>query len=285
MIMNYNLFREIFNKTIFEKSKADLLEKISKYPNRYIGLFRPTKPQAKILQNLLQSHEIRFGDAFERLIEEYLKIQGCKLLPKKITNNNGETLNIDQCFYFKNKVYFIEQKVRDDHDSTKKRGQIQNFEQKLNVMLSNYKENEIIGIFYFIDPELTKNKNFYIKEIKKISDDYNVELYIFYGKDLFTYLKYEDLWEEILEHLTNWKKEIPEFPEINFDLEPQKTFEEIKNLKPSVFRNLLTNDKIFKEIILTLFPQKTTLKLLYDFFLEQNATIYQNLAKKLYEKL
>jgi hypothetical protein len=70
--MEYQKFKNIFNEIIFEKSKASLVKKIAKHPNRYIGLFRPTKPKAKILQNLLQSHEIRFGDAFET--EEDLQI-------------------------------------------------------------------------------------------------------------------------------------------------------------------------------------------------------------------
>jgi hypothetical protein len=113
-IMDYNRFKKTFNEIIFEKSKADLIEKIAENPSRYIGLFRPTKPKAKILQNLLQSHEIRFGDAFEKIIEEYLKIKGCEILPKKFVTNNNDTLNIDQCFRHKNKVYFVEQKVRDD---------------------------------------------------------------------------------------------------------------------------------------------------------------------------
>jgi lantibiotic modifying enzyme len=51
--MEYDIFCGILNKQIFESSKRDLIEKISNYPDRYIGLFRPTKPRAKILQNLL----------------------------------------------------------------------------------------------------------------------------------------------------------------------------------------------------------------------------------------
>jgi len=81
-MMNYNKFKQILNETIFEKSKADLLTKIANSPSRYIGLFRPTKPKAKLLQNLLQSHEIRFGDAFEIIIEEYLRIIGYEILLK-----------------------------------------------------------------------------------------------------------------------------------------------------------------------------------------------------------
>nr|WP_240658196.1 hypothetical protein [Helicobacter pylori] len=37
--------------------------------NAILGIFRPTKPKTKLLQNLLTSHEIKFGDAFERLID------------------------------------------------------------------------------------------------------------------------------------------------------------------------------------------------------------------------
>lgn len=283
--MEFNQFKQIFNETIFEKSKADLLEKISSSPSRYIGLFRPTKPKAKILQNLLQSHEIRFGDAFEIAIEQYLIIKGCTILPKRFTTDSGDTLSIDQCFLKGNKVYFIEQKVRDDHDSTKKRGQIENFEKKLDIMINQYSEEELVGIFYFIDPDLVKNKTFYVAELKKMTSDYNVETQIFYGKPLFDFLGYSDIWDEILKYLEIWKKEIPDLPEINFDLDAQHTFEEIKDLKPLVFRKLFENEEIFKEIVLTLFPNKTTLKLLYDYFLTKQETIYKTLAGNLLKRI
>lgn len=284
-IMEYDRFKQIFNETIFEKSKADLLEKIANSPNRYIGLFRPTKPKAKILQNLLQSHEIRFGEAFELVIEEYLKIKGCIILNKRFTNDKGDVLNIDQCFRRNNKIFFIEQKIRDDHDSTKKRGQIQNFEKKLNVMLTQYSENELVAIFYFIDPDLVKNRNFYADELRKMAREYNVETHIFYGKALFDYLGYTDIWNEILRYLAIWKQQIPELPEINFDLNAEHTFEEIKNLKPFVFRKLFENEEIVNEIVLTLFPEKRTIRLLYNYFSSKQETIYRSIANKIYEKL
>ena len=283
--MEFNQFKQIFNETIFEKSKADLLEKISSSPSRYIGLFRPTKPKAKILQNLLQSHEIRFGDAFEIAIEQYLISKGCTILPKRFTTDSGDNLSIDLCFLKENKVYFIEQKVRDDHDSTKKRGQIENFEKKLDIMINQYSEEDLVGIFYFIDPDLIKNKNFYIAELKKMTTDYNIETQIFYGKPLFDFLGYSDIWDEILKYLELWKKEIPDLPEINFDLDAQHTFEEIKDLKPLVFRKLFENEEIFKEIVLTLFPNKTTLKLLYEHFLTKQETIYKTLASNLLKRI
>jgi len=108
--MEFEKFKGIFNETIFEKSKIALVEKIAKYPSRYIGLFRPTKPKAKILQNLLQSHEIRFGDAFETLIEEYLRELGFKILDKKFSADNGDKLNVDQCFSKKKKCFLLNKK-------------------------------------------------------------------------------------------------------------------------------------------------------------------------------
>ncbi len=285
--MDYNRFKKVFNKRIFEDSKAILLEKISSSPSRYIGLFRPTKPKAKILQNLLQSHEIRFGDAFEEVIGEYIKDFGFTALPKKYLNEDNDTFNLDQCFKDAKNVFFIEQKVRDDHDSTKKRGQIANFEKKLNVMIKEHGEKKVVGIFYFIDPEINKNKKYYQGELDKMQKDYGVKLYLFYGKELFEFLKNIKIWEEILKYLGEWKKDIPDLPETNFDIDAQSSFEEIKDLSPIIFRNLLKDDEIFKEIVLTIFPQKKTLKLLLEYFKSKSKemVIYSTLAKELERRL
>ena len=134
-MLEYEVFKNIFDEKIFAKSKPDLLKKVAEYPDRYVGLFRPTKPEAKLLQNLLQSNEIRFGDAFEVAIKQYFINEGWQPLPQKITSKEGDALDIDQLLIKDDKVLFIEQKVRDDHDSTKKRGQISNFERIVSQIL------------------------------------------------------------------------------------------------------------------------------------------------------
>ncbi len=279
LIMEYAKFENVFNEEIFEHSKVKLIETIAKEPNRYIGLFRPTKPKGKLLQNLLQSHEIRMGNAFEVLFEEYFKILGYQILQK---NFSDEKLDIDQCFKDTSNIYFIEQKIRDDHDSSKKRGQIDNFENKLKLMIDHYGENELIGIFYFIDPDLRKNENYYKNELSKMAEDYNVKLYLFYGKELFEFLNKLDIWNEILDYLKIWKDSIPDLPELNFDLEAEETFNEIKDLPTSIFRKLFENEEVFNNIILTLFPEKKTLHLLLDYFKQKsNTSIYKTLYNEL----
>jgi hypothetical protein len=282
--MDYNFFSGILNKQIFDSSKRDLLEKIANYPDRYVGLFRPTKPKAKILQNLLQSNEIRFGGALEILFEEYFELLGFTNLEKRI-GGGREYLDLDQIFQKDSFIYFIEQKVRDDHDSTKKRGQINNFEKKINALLKIYEGKQLKCYTYFIDPNLTKNKRFYVQELEKLHADYKVFTKLCYGKELWDEIGHSEVWAEILNYLEQWKKEIPDMPSINLDENAHNTFEEIKDIEVSTFRKLLNNEAICKEIFPILFPDHTVLQLLHTYFVEKESqgSIYKTLANKIKE--
>jgi hypothetical protein len=52
-----------------------------------------------------------------------------------------------------------------------------------------YKDNEINGITYFVYSDLMKNKNYRKKELISLSEDYKINTYLFYGKDIFGYLE------------------------------------------------------------------------------------------------
>ncbi|AFI00005.1 hypothetical protein HPSH169_06720 [Helicobacter pylori Shi169] len=288
--MDYQTFNEIFNRFVFGTSKAKLLENIAENPERYLGIFRPTKPKTKLLQNLLTSHEIKFGDAFEYLIEEYLKEHNFSPLSKKIPYYNKdkekmESLELDQFAKKDNTYYFIEQKMRDDHDSAKKRGQIDNFKRKLEALIYLCSKNtQVQGYFYFIDESLKKNQNYYKEELQKLSVGYGVPLNLCYGKELFENLNILQAWDEVLNHLARWRETLPDLPSLNFDENPSESFQEIKDLAPSVYRKLLDNDGIFN-LVLILFPEQKVLKKLAEYFRQQNKTIYQQLESKLEERL
>jgi len=66
--MDQSKIIEVLNRHVFSQEKAALLQSIAKYPDRFVGVFRSTTPRLKLLQNLLQSREIRFGDALEEII-------------------------------------------------------------------------------------------------------------------------------------------------------------------------------------------------------------------------
>jgi len=283
--VNYERFCIILNKHIFKDEKRQLLRKIAHAPERFIGLFRPTKPGTKLLQYILQSHEIRMGDALEEIIQQILISLKFDILDKHVKNEKGERLSLDQYFTDRQAYYFIEQKVRDDHDSSKKRGQISNFQTKVEVLHKKH-GSKLIGIMYFIDADLSKNKKYYEGELKKLEKSYGVELHIFYGKELFNYLKNPNIWDDILLWLRQWKDSLPELPEINLDTKPKESFDEIKDLEPKTWIKILQNDKIWDEgIIQAIFREGTTLQLLLDFFKSQNTTPYNQLASILSQRL
>ncbi len=275
----------LLHSQVFEADKINIIEKLALNPERYLGDFRPTKPRAKIIQNLLQSHEIRFGDAIELLLREILAEQGYTNLDLVLNIDDKTSLSLDQYFAKGKKHFFIEQKMRDDHDSTKKRGQIKNFEEKLDRLYQEHHKN-LIGIMYFVDPAFSKSKSFYQEQLDKLKDIYGLDLYLFYGKDLFTYLSFPTVWFEFVSWLTDWRRELDDFPEIDLDASPRESFEDIKSIRLHYWRKLISNEQIWADgIIRVLFSEGTTLMLLFGHFSKQKSDEYQNLAKSLLERI
>ena len=285
--MKYEKFSSILNTGLFANAKINLLKSIAESPQRYVGLFRSTKPSAKMRQNLSQSQEIKFGDAFEEIIKAYIEEYGYTNLERNIKDKNGNSFNIDQYFSVPEGHIFIEQKVRDDHDSTKKQGQISNFEKKLDILLKQHAKGELTGIFYFIDPSFNKNKNYYNREINRLKETKHKNLYLFYGNELFAHLQHSETWSEICEYLEIWRKNIPDFPDTNFDLDPASTLSEIKNLDPILFKKIFENRDLFRSTIENIFPTRATLKLLLTFFAQQAILDrrYSSLEKLLQSRL
>lgn len=283
--MNYEKFCTILNKHIFEGEKKELLKKLADRPERFIGLFRPTKPGTKILQHLLQSHEIKFGDALEELVDEFIKEFGFEPLDKNIRGKDGQSLTLDQYFKKNSIAYFVEQKVRDDHDSTKKRGQVANFEAKLEALYEIHGDS-MIAVMYFIDPDLMKNKNFYAQEIERLSSFYGIKIYLLYGREFFDFLEHSNAWNQVLSWLKQWKDSLPEIPDINFDKDTKKSFEEIKILGVRHWRKLLENEKLWEEeIIKAIFKRGDVLRMILEFFNSESSTPYKHLAKLLEKRL
>ena len=288
MILEYDYFKKSLNEKLFENSYSDLLRKISECPERYIGLFRPTKPKTKIIQNITQSHEIRFGDALEYIFERYFETTGFSLLTKRFRTSDGTELSIDQLFSKGDILYMIEQKVRDDHDSTKKKGQFDNFENKYFALTQRYPSEykEIIPIMWFIDDSLKKNKNYYSCEMNRMAADYECSPQLYYGEKMFSPIEGISefdcaIWEEIINYLEKWKESLPDMPEINFDVNASVVFEEIKDIQPSVFRKLFENDELKQQIFPIIFPEKIVLKMLKDYFGTKSEPIYKTTLSNL----
>lgn len=184
----------------------ELLITVLQNPNRYTGIFRLSNAKTKLLQNVTQSREIKFGDFMEEIVTEYLGRIGYTNLDKNIGfDEERNSLSADQVFTKDNTVYLIEQKIRDDHDSTKKRGQFANFKKKYECLQRSYPDKQINATMWFIDPSLVKNKSYYTEEINKETLA-NLTLNICYGGSLFDdVIGYPEVWNEICTYLSRHK--------------------------------------------------------------------------------
>ena len=274
--MDQTRFEEILNQHIFNpEEKATLLRKIAQNPDRYIGIFRSTAPRLKLFQNLLQSREIRFGDGMEEVISELLAEKGFIHQPKRLPTSADEEKSCDQYFFSPNilKYYLVEQKVRDDHDSSKKKGQFKNFEDKI-VYLKSIHGSTLIGVMYFIDPSLKKNRHYYEAELSKLSSELDVPLYLFYDGELFDFLEIPDVWQFLKLALPKWQQSVPVNIEFDYDNDLEESWRVIQTVEIGVWYKLIMNDALWEgQIVQALFSKGAVLKLLLNTFNEQGTSV------------
>ena len=216
------------------------------------------------------------------------------MLPKRLSareTKDNKDYDIDQLFKKGNIIYLIEQKVRDDHDSTKKVGQFSNFEAKYFEVSNKYNGNKVIPIMWFIDDSLRKNKNYYLGQMDRMAEFYGCEPKLYYGVEMFSESKNgirvlpNEMWSEIIEYLTEWKETLPDMPEVNFDANSEEVFEELKDLSPSIYRKLFENDDIKEQILPILFTKGIVLRKLRDYFSSKEEVVYSNIAREIEEYL
>lgn len=143
--------------------------------NRLISDFQVFSLRDKIRQYYYTSIGIRLGQALEEMVEFYLTKKGANfnLDRRKVVEN----YDCDQIFTYNGKVVLIEQKIRDDHDSSKKRGQVDNYLTKRKTLTNEYQE--VLCCSWFIDKLFEKNKKYYLDNLGKE---------IFYGDEIENFL-------------------------------------------------------------------------------------------------
>ncbi|NLF41802.1 MAG: restriction endonuclease, partial [Bacteroidales bacterium] len=179
------------------------------------------------------------------IVTKYINILGYTNLEKYLGfDASGDKLYADQIFIKNNVVYLVEQKIRDDHDSTKKRGQYSNFDKKVRLLESKYGNMRIIAIMWFIDDGLKKNINYYLNEMKN-SKYKDTEIHLYYGSEFFSSLENGDkAWQELCSHLRMNRKqnsgEIITIPDFGSSAE---IYNALLKLPQKHWNKLLSNDK------------------------------------------
>jgi hypothetical protein len=261
-MIEYKVFIETLNKRIKLGTDfyVNLLEKIVSEPSRYSGVFRLSNAKTKIIQNVTQSNEIKFGDFMEEIVTDYIGLHGYNNLKKRLISEGGNDLNVDQLFENDYNIFLVEQKIRDDHDSTKKRGQFENFLKKIEF-IKKQSNKKIIAIMWFIDDSKTKNKNYYLEQMESHKFS-SIEMKLFYGADFFDFLNNaHESWEELINHLIRYRdeqsKDVLEIPD--FDTSDE-VLEALVKLNDTYWKKLNSKTQQFELLRNELFPTKHNLE-------------------------
>lgn len=125
---------------------------------RFTTSFQFYSFEDKLRQYYFTHNNVCFGNALEEIMHLFLEKNGVEFLDRRQTVVDHDC---DQIFKYLDKVVLIEQKIRDDHDSSKKVGQLENFQYKKESLRKDYEE--VYCAFWFIDNNFTKNSSYYAK--------------------------------------------------------------------------------------------------------------------------
>ena len=225
MIITYDEFYNSLTKHIQagDDFYLTLLITIIEQPERYCGLFRLSNARNKLIQNITQSREIKFGDFIEELATEYIARLGYINFDKDLgQDENGDELNVDQFFTDGTILYLVEMKVRDDHDSTKKRGLFTPF-------------------FRLITAGRT------LQHLHAPALGHSVTLHLYYGSQFFESLKNgKQAWDEFISILIKYRQEhandditIPNFGT------SEEIYKALLRLPENLWKKLMSDKEIY----------------------------------------
>lgn len=167
--------------------EQELLERLlsSSYNlKRIISPYQALPLREKIVQTILTRINISFGNYAEEIAKKTIAAFGGEILEGKSSDKVADCL-----FMYKGKTYLIEQKVRDDHDTSKRVGQATDFIEKKKIFHPD------ASACWFIDNNFRKNKKYYstlFADEMYYGDEINRFMYEIFGdigNDFFSYYR------------------------------------------------------------------------------------------------
>ena len=214
--MDYVKYKEIFdnhvvidNVTEFVHSLIDSNDKAK----RLMSGFKIISLEARIASKYLTSTNIKFGDAVEDIFKEYLKDKGVTFLPRDFVKDK----DCDQIFTYNGIIYLIEQKIRDDHDSSKKEGQIENYFIKKEAIAKQ--ASDYYTCCWFIDPDFQKNKNYYMSVLNEDELYYGEKIIVFLREKVFHDNRCDNFFEELSEAIEKYSREFSLLSLVNLTID------------------------------------------------------------------
>ena len=202
--MEYSKYKEILDVHLIIDDTTTFVESLidtKDAANRLMTEFKITPLENRIMSKYLTSIQIKLGDALEDVFKEYLKEKGAIFLPRNFVTNK----DCDQIFEYNGTTFLIEQKIRDDHDSSKKEGQITNYNVKKQVIAE--KVHNYAACCWFIDPNFEKNKKYYSSVLNSNELYYGKEIENFLNKIVFHDNRCDGFFDEFTNYIQKYSND------------------------------------------------------------------------------
>lgn len=252
------------------------LNKLAETPERLLGVLHANSFQMGSLVSFGYSRNNSYGNAIEKVFSSIIKDNGWNIEPTKYKledydlhnlsisiPRNKKSIAVDQVFSNDSYYVFIEQKIRDDHDTSKAPGQWANYELKFRILNEIIKHKTVIGIMWMIDDNFDRNKSFYSNDehMGKMQKEFPKQNFLLYGKQIDDKLNElsgntkKDYFSVFDEFLKEWHSNAPKIPNLNFDQYSFKVSEAFDKMNKNKLESFFKNEQIIKEAFPILFPK------------------------------
>lgn len=253
--MKYNTYKEILDQHLIIDDVTSFVKSLVKDSTSFKRIttsFNIKSFEERLSGSYLTSISIKLGDALEDAFKEYLKEKGAIFLARDFVPHK----DCDQIFQYNDIIFLIEQKIRDDHDSSKKIGQIENYNNKKNIIAS--KVDKYFSCCWFIDPDFVKNKNYYISILNKDELYYGAEIENFLKDKVFHDDRCNGFFEEFLTYIEKYTNEFSIFDISNLTIN-------YKDFSVTELYRLLNTTRHIDKVATIFFNGTIPFKEIYDY--------------------
>lgn len=271
-----NSYNKIMNEYVPSDFIESTIKKLADTPERLIGVLHANTFELGSITSFGYSRNNSFGNAIEGVFKEIVRSNGWTAEPTKYVLSEyhlntplppgKKSLAVDQVFSHGNTIVFIEQKIRDDHDTSKWRGQWDNFSLKLSALTEIYSEKRVVGVMWMIDDNFRRNEINYQRMIDGLDNDLRSNAILCYGESIDNVFNNIDgqkqaYFRKFFDFLVQWHNENVKVPEMNFDKFPYDSIRAFEKLNERQALNFFGNPDITEQVFPIIFPNRQTLKI------------------------
>lgn len=271
--MEQNEFDNLIKKIDPTNMIPYIIDKMITKPKLLTGFKKINTFSLRMYASFGQANNIKYGTVLENYFNKYLEEMGWKMLERDYTltdeekqryQNDSNRVNVDLVAKHEDTIIFIEQKILDNHDSTKKTGQLRNFQEKATVIQRTYPSYDIYGFEWFIDDTQVKNGSnwqTHNEEFEIEHPEYKNKLFVVYGTGLedklseITDIDHSGMLTSFDTFMKNWHlSHGKDLPELEFDKYPMDVVERLKLYSYKKVYDMLTNEELREQIHPIIFP-------------------------------